>query len=319
MSYYEERKKRAEDTVEALSDSLPPICAQWLKDRNAIKTPTAAVSYGRTMLLFFRNYAGRSAIDKPIQEYTIKDIEGINKDDIELFLSDITSYQVEDGQTHENNSESLRTKLSTVRSFFSYLVNNDYIEEQPFSALDKSFTDSLTQSTQLVCGMEDIQKFLQTVYSSGELLKKDTFSQKYSVYEHERLRDITMMELLVATGIPLSNLVSLDINDYSPNAPDGFVLSVASASGEREKFELSESAKNSLNAYIYGDIIGCRKEYNPESDERAMFISRKTHKRISVRTVQYIMREYSALAFDDGRIITPRMIRKTVKKGDGAE
>ncbi len=88
--------------------------------------------------------------------------------------------------------------IASIRSFFNYLLQEGVIENNPALELESP----------------RIEKKLPRVLTTKEV---DLLLSQPKKGEHNGLRDKAMLELLYASGIRVSELVSLNISDFDPH------------------------------------------------------------------------------------------------------
>jgi len=172
------------------------------------------------------------------------------------------------------NKKTLSRKISTLKSFFKFMIREGYINNNPASSLiypriDKSLPKFLTE--------EEIKKILD--------LPKDDFCG---------LRDKAILEFLYSTGARVSEMVSLKISDID------LISGIAKVMGKGRKerlLPLGEPAILSIKKYL--DL---RKDNSP------YFLVNKNGKPLTDRGVRYILYKYIkkyALSFK----ISPHIFR----------
>lgn len=102
--------------------------------------------------------------------------------------------------------------LAAIKSFYQYLVREHYLDQDPAAALESPKLE------------KKLPKIL-TIAEVEELLKQPNCSMPAG------LRDKAMLELLYATGIRVSELISLDISDV--NLDMGYIKCFGKGSKER--------------------------------------------------------------------------------------
>lgn len=137
-------------------------------------------------------------------------------------------------------------KIASVRSFYHFLYREGWVQEDLSEMLhaphvEKKMPEILTQ--------EQVEKLLEAPRGK----------------EPKQLRDKAMLELLYATGIRVTELVSLKLSDI--NLPMGFLVC---GEGDRERVvPFGGQAKMALLAYA----AGARDEMVRDSGEKALFVN----------------------------------------------
>lgn len=142
------------------------------------------------------------------KNYSIYTIENYNKDldELVLFLDKegISNFKDSDYLLIRNylnelskknySNKTISRKLSALRSFFKYLVKENYIEQNPMV---------------LISNPKEIKK-LPRYLNYGEMEKVLSIPDVNTVLG---LRNACILELMYSTGIRVSELVSININD----------------------------------------------------------------------------------------------------------
>jgi integrase/recombinase XerD len=152
-------------------------------------------------------------------------------------------------------------KLSALRSFFRLQKREGRRSDDPTAEVKRP---RVTRGLPHVLSVVEVQGLLNTKADSGP--------------EWQRLRNITIMEMLYGSGVRRSELVRLNVDDVDAERR------VARVFGKRRKVRqvfLSTPAAEALEKYL-----GVR----PASEETALFLSRE-HRRLSDRQLYTIFRD----------------------------
>jgi tyrosine recombinase XerC len=194
-------------------------------------------------------------------------------------LRDYISWLMDQGVV----KRSLARKLSAIRSFYRYLIREDLISANP---LEKASTPKLDRR---------MPSFL-TVDETVRLLEAPDLSKP------EGLRDHALLELLYASGLRVSELVNLDMEQVNLNTSEIRVW----GKGSKERMVLiGEPAVQALNAYLSRgrpELLGKRRS-------NALFLNRYGG-RLLARRVQKILEKYAHFASIDKRV-HPHLLRHT--------
>jgi len=180
-------------------------------------------------------------------------------------------------------------RLSSLRSFYKFLVKERAVEQDPFEAietpkLDKKIPPSLT-------------------YAQVERLFEQPDLSSYLGF-----RDRCIMELFYSSGLRISELAGLNRSDFDER---NFLLRVK-GKGKRERVvPITQTAAKWISDYLsHPERHLETKEHKPELEPDAIFLNR-WGKRLTVRSVDRSFEEYlkaSGLAHR----ITPHTIRHTI-------
>ena len=176
---------------------------------------------------------------------------------------------------------SIARKLSAVRSFFRYLAREEILPTNPIKKVSSPKLDRLLPS------------FL-TVEETVRLLTTPDLSKP------EGQRDRALLELLYASGIRVSELVNLDLNQVNLDTNEIRVW----GKGSKERLTLiGEPAALALSTYINHG----RLELLGDKRNSALFLNRYGG-RLPARRVQKILEKY-ARSID--KRVHPHMLRHT--------
>lgn len=141
---------------------------------------------------------------KYLDKRGIKDIDGVKREDI-------TDYLMKEKEKGIG-ANSLSRNLVSIRMFFRFLVTNNYIEEDITSALD---SPRLWKILPEVLSVKEVE----------QLLKSPDTRTRYGV------RDKALIEIMYASGLRVSEVANLNINDI--NTDFGFLRCMGKGSKER--------------------------------------------------------------------------------------
>lgn len=147
-------------------------------------------------------------------------IETVEQEDIIDYLYSLRNSGLKD--------RSVTRALSSLKSFFKYLMLEGKITKNPTVLID---TPKLKQTLPKVMSPEEVERLLSA---------PEPFSPR-------GLRDCTMLELLYATGLRVSELVGLSINDL--HLEEGFLKIMGKGSKERI-VPIAEKTIRTLHRYI---------------------------------------------------------------------
>ena len=157
-------------------------------------------------------------LDKFNKYLNNKNIKNVTKEDIKKYLNEISK---------EINSKSVSRNISTLKSFYKYLKINKIIEKNPMDQINNPKTKKALPK---VLTEEEINKIL-------DINLKTNFD----------FRNKAMLELMYSSGLRVSELIELKINDIDLNNDSVKVF----GKGSKERIiPLNDYAKEALNEYI---------------------------------------------------------------------
>ena len=173
----------------------------------------------------------------------IKEILNVSNDQILYFLEFLYKTQ---------SSSSVSRILSTLRTFYKYLVRDGKIQKNPFSSIKNP---KMPKKILEVLNEQEVKKFLESIPSSTYL----------------ELRDKAMFELLYACGIRVSEIVDLKLSDI--DFDEGLIRFIGKGNKERIT-PIGDSAKDYLGKYIRAARYNLERERKSEN----VFLNRNGQK-----------------------------------------
>lgn len=180
---------------------------------------------------------------------------------------------------HEYASATVARKVAATKSLFRFLADSGLVKEDPSATLDSP----------------KVRKYLPTAISEAEverLLRAPAKSD--SVRGH---RDCALLELLYATGMRVSEVVALDVNDV--DLQDGAVHCTNRIGKTRERFiPIYQRAADALRAYLEHSRDKLLRQ--GDGQEKALFLNHRGH-RLTRQGLWLIIKKY----VEDAGITSP--------------
>ncbi|HZA22889.1 MAG TPA: site-specific tyrosine recombinase XerD [Dehalococcoidia bacterium] len=174
-------------------------------------------------------------------------------------------------------------KVAAIKSFFSFLALNGMISEDPTESLG---SPRVGRTLPKCLSPEEVSRLLDEAGQAGT---------------PESQRDATILELLYATGLRVSELVSLNVPDI--DFQESYIRCWGKGSRERIVY-LYPKALAELKNYLSTARIAL---VGPRKDETALFVNHRGE-RLTRQWVWNILKTYSKKAGVDERI-TPHTLR----------
>ena len=230
---------------------------------------------------------------KTLKAYKIDLSQFIKEINTENFI-DITPSMLENfiANLHRKyKPKTVKRKIASIKALFHYFEYRDLIEKNPFNKLQIKFREAITLPK--IIPLNYIEAILSTIYDyKGSA--KTKFQQKNA------LRDVAVIELLFATGMRISELCSLCINDI--NLDNGTILIFGKGSKERMLQIGNVEVINILKEY-HADFLH-------ECENCGNFFANQSGNPLSDQTVRRMINKYTELASINLHI-TPHMFRHT--------
>lgn len=174
-------------------------------------------------------------------------------------------------------------KVAAIKSFFGFLVANGEISEDPTDALG---SPRVGRTLPKCLSEEEVKRLLDEAAKAGT---------------PESQRDAAILELLYATGLRVSELVSLNVSDL--DLQESYIRCWGKGSRERIAY-LYPQALAELKTYLSGARVALLGSHR---DETALFVNHRGE-RLTRQWVWNILKTYSKKAGVDERI-TPHTLR----------
>ncbi len=197
---------------------------------------------------------------------------------------DIRSWLAEELKTKKRTS--VARKLASLRSFFKFLVREDLIKKNPTIFISNPKTPRALPTSLNI----------DETFSLIEAPKGDDFIS---------IRDKAILELLYSTGVRVSELVGLNLDNvnFSPE-----MIKVKGKGSKERIVPFGKKAKEALINYLKEReiVIRNKKRFN----ESALFINRGG-KRLTRRTIARILYKYRIIS-GTFKPVTPHTLRHTM-------
>lgn len=245
-----------------------------------------------------KNYLGYCKMQKCLDEKTLKayriDLRQFSEQNINMNIAEITSETLEQyiARLHEQyKPKTVKRKIASVKALFHYLEYKEVISHNPFNKMLIHFREPVILPKTIP--LHTVEIFLSTIYKQRENAK--------TLYQRQNaLRDIAVVELLFSTGMRISELCSLKVNDV--NLYDGTILIYGKGNKERRIQIGNESVIHILTEY--NDCFSAGRQFSSN------FFVNQSGKSLSDQAVRRMINKYTSLASIEQHI-TPHMFRHT--------
>lgn len=292
-NYFEKRKIETYDKLENLLDDLPYFCREFFIGIENSTSPLTRLNYAYDLRIFFDFLFKKVPYFKKrnVDELVITDLNNVSVTDLEYFMSYLNNYTFK-GNHYTNSEKAKLRKISTVRSFFKYFFNKEKLISNVAS---KVITPKLHDKEIIRLEVNEVAKMI------NEAVTGDNFQSKRAKSYHNitAVRDTAILTLFLGTGIRISELVGLNIEDIDFNN-NAFV--VTRKGGNKTILYFSDEVASYLKAYM-------EERLEEQTSDRALFLSIQK-KRISVRALEILVKKYAKLIVPLKKI-TPHKLRST--------
>ena len=219
-----------------------------------------------------------SAYNQDLSNFTLW-LKGSSLKNVDrIKLLDYLTYRFEQGY----NSRSTARTLSSLRSFYAFLVEKNFITENPTSKID---SPKLGSSLPKILSEEDVNKLINAPDTKNSI----------------GLRDRAMLEILYACGLRISELITLNVLNL--NSRQGLVSVMGK--GEKERLvPMGEEALERVSDYLaYG-----RNQFLKENQSSSFLFLSKRGTRMTRQAFWYRIKQY-ALKSGVDKSLSPHTLR----------
>ena len=272
MSGRVQNTNKIEKSIEKRLANYPSILTDYYYSMtdNTAATKNAYIRHISDYLDFLRENNYDIENNDTFREMTITEI---NK-----YVSYIR-YSKNSGKLVENKESIRRARISAVKSFYDYLVDDGIVNKNLW---DKVKLPKLVQDINVVAMNKD-----EITHVKNEIINSD---------DKWKTRDLLIFTLGCRTGLRVTALCEIDMRDinFSNNT-----IAVVEKGNSKKEMIIGDDTMKLIKDWISerGDIPGCD----------ALFVSNRKG-RISARTVERMIRKYTA-SLD--KHITPHKMRST--------
>ncbi|MDR0696308.1 MAG: tyrosine-type recombinase/integrase [Christensenellaceae bacterium] len=296
--YYDDKNKELFTKLKHISTLLPSFCSDFLIGIEMRTCELTRLNYARDILLFFTYLIENCNIFQNCQvsEISASDLDKLKAIDIERYLS-YTSFYTHNDKILKNKERGKARKLSAIKSLFKYLYKNSLLSSDVSSMIS---APRIHDKPIVRLENNEVNKLLDNVESNSKFNSKRQDAYNLNTQE----RDLAIISLFLGTGLRVSELVGLDLDDI--NFLDNSLM-VTRKGGNRSIQYFTTEVKEILEEYL--PTRSHLLDKAGKHDEKALFISLQ-NSRISVRAVQNIVKKFAKLA-SPLKNISPHKLRST--------
>lgn len=228
------------------------------------------------------------------QYYEFMNVNGYNTEDDIISNSSWSNLIMFRNMLEEKqlNPYTINARLSGLKSFFNFLVYARIISENPMDTIEKVSTNSVEQSTDFLTHEEYI-RLLNIIGTKLPNVKQDNF-------EYVSKRDLLMVGLVLQTGLRISEVLSLTVNQIDT---------------ENKRIRVLGKGKKLRDVVFTDDVLMLLQDYTDVrntldiKDTDILFLSR-TGKKLSRQNINVNLKKYCERAGIE-KNITPHSLRHT--------
>ncbi|MCR5778233.1 MAG: tyrosine-type recombinase/integrase [Lachnospiraceae bacterium] len=299
--YKKEKNYEVRQKANAIIETLPGFVHDYFIEREIRLSAMSIYSYASQLKTFF-NYLHDSNSyfkAKSIKEITLEDLNLLNDKDIVEFLHYLRNYPQVDANGIVKYVECSKTTIEhymvTLNTFWKYFYVRKLLSSNPIDLITRT---KLPKKEVIYLDKDGKNQFVDAVESGQGLSERQA-----KFHEKNWERDLAIVQIFLSTGIRVSELVGMDIDDINFKKHS---INVFRKGGNFDVVYFSDAAGAYLQTYL-----DCRDKYKPLDNEKAVFLNR-SGKRLSVRSVELMVKKYITAAIpSESKRITPHKLRST--------
>ncbi|WP_431088747.1 tyrosine recombinase XerS [Paenibacillus sp. 8b26] len=279
---------------EKLSD-LPWFVTEFIDSKKRNLSPTTLLNYCHDYIIFFDWLISENLTSTSRKEINLDVLESLTIREVENFLS-FLDYQL------GNTKLTINRKLSSLKSLFDYLQNKaettdlkPYIQRNVMAKMD---LNAVKESQETIANRiegkilreDDYDAFRQFVaYDFGEKYKDN--KRLFNFHQINRERDTAIVSLILGSGLRLSEVAGINLEDLDMNKALVRVL----RKGNKEQYVyFSKQALVDLESYL--QIRTAR--YQTDKNEDFLFVAapvgrKGKNRRLTQRSIEKLIEKYA--------------------------
>ncbi len=311
MSDYSSNQfKEYTQKLRELQKELPSFCAEFFRGIDNTTLIRTRYSYAVDLKGFFRflitqipEFGSQTLLEceeyekqvsQRIQKFSLCNLNEVDVTHVELYLEHISYYINSEGKEMLNNERAKSRKLSSVRALYKYFMRKEKITRNSPALVP---TPELHDKAIIRLEPNEIADLLDVVQNGEGLSERQ---KKY--HQLTQLRDLAILTLFLGTGIRISELVGIDMDDINFQENE---FSVIRKGGNQDILVFGEEARDALLGYM----LKREQQMAAPGHENALFLSMQ-NKRITVRAVENLVKKYALIAVPLKKI-SPHKLRST--------
>jgi integrase/recombinase XerC len=271
-----EKENKLRVKIEGRLANLPPIFTEFYDDMRGDRKSFGTIDTYTNYVASFMNYITDG-------EYDDEFYKKVTTQRIKQYLVSLQTRDV-DGQTVRAGDDIQATRWSALNTFFVFLINNNYIKENPMAKTKRPKIRTEHKVTYLT--QEEVQEVFKNIKENAgaKLLN----------------RDLALISLFISTGLRNSALTQINIEDvdFSNNT-----IKVVEKGNKTRSVQVGTNMRGILLSWLKD-----RELYFSDAETNALFVS-QLKERMSIYTIGQLVEKYTKTI--KGKHITPHKLRAT--------
>ncbi len=296
IPYHEQKDIENIKKLRSLIKELPLFCADFFRGIEPRTSSRTRIAYAYDLKVFFDFLRKENPVLSKLSmdQITLEHVENLTVTDLEEYMEYLKYRYNDKNQGVTNRERGIMRKISSLKSFYNYFFRNEKIKTNPAALVQMP---KLHEKEIIRLDVDEVAELLDEVESGDSLTDRQR-----AFHEKTKVRDLALLTLLLGTGIRVSECIGLDIQDV--DFKNGGIR-IHRKGGKEVTVYFGEEVEDALKDYLKE-----REQIIPEKGhEDALFLSLQ-RKRMSVRSVENLVKKYSRIVTPLKKI-TPHKLRST--------
>lgn len=281
-------------------NGLPDYVSSYILEYYSGESINTQIGYCIDIRVFF-NYLCEEIfpeVNLP-EKISLSDIEDVTVSDLIHFKSYLKEYEIT-GTTVtgksitricKNSSYGINRKLSAVRGLFIYLYKTDKISQ---NITDKIDFMKLHQQIKKPLTTQESIKLIDVIYNGKDYLSGRNLNE----YLRRRSRDLAIFTSYLGTGVRVSELANLNVEDIDFNTAS-FI--VKRKGGDQQEIFMPIQVENAIMTYLCDmtpeemEEISDKNELKIKRTSGPLFLNR-SGKRLGISGIEKMLKNYCMIA-----------------------
>lgn len=272
----EEHRIKVEESLERLIDNKPKYVMDYYYSLSNVEYKTKRV-YIYAVCAYLA-YLKRRGID-------INDLTNLNMQNTNMYMNHIR-YVVKNGEKRIASKSQYNTARTALNRFFKFMMAMGYVNDNPMDNIQR--IRGKDHVKRIYMKPDDLQEILNK-------LKADIDNSKGWL----AIRNMAIICVLIQTGIRVTALTEINMEDVEVISDDKIVLNVTDKEDKFFRKQLSGPFARALKNWL---------DIRPNVDNNAVFLNRRNG-RITDEMIRVIIKEYCPVI--NGKQVTPHKFRAT--------
>ncbi|ARK30548.1 tyrosine recombinase XerS [Halalkalibacter krulwichiae] len=281
--------------LQMLLKDLPWYVEEYMSHKRRKLSAASLLNYAHDFKIFFNWICTEGLHSGDMKDVPLERLESITVQQADGFLS-FLEYQL------NNKKVTVNRKLSALKSLFNYLQN---IAETPdlkpylhrnvmakieFNELKESMETVANKMEGKILMGDEYEKFRLFISSDYGHLNKDN-RKIVNFHQLNRERDTAIVSLILGSGLRLSEVVNLNLDDIDHSK---FTARVIRKGNKEQYVYFSKQAMDDLNEYL----LIRKARYKVDKANKALFVAaamgpKGTPRRLTARSIEKLIEKYA--------------------------